>query len=169
MNYIKVPGMKHRVAHDADVKELFGLDRKAKWPAEGVPERVIQGVRCRVDPITAGRFSIRARAVCPDCGKDMPIGRLAQHAKVHKDPRSFLMRGPLKTREEAEEFVRALHAAGLLFHFDDSPETIIDARTDARVFTDAEAARVRLRVAELFALLGDPFALAVALTNEGGA
>lgn len=29
-------------------------------------------------------FSIRAHARCPACQKEMPIGRLQQHSKVHK-------------------------------------------------------------------------------------
>lgn len=81
------------------------------------------------------------------------------------DPRAFL-RVPLRTKEEAEAFIRALHAANLLFHFDDSPDDIVETRTGARTFTDDEVPHVRARVNELFALLADPFALAVDLTNE---
>jgi len=73
------------VAHDGTVKELFGLNRKAKWPTEGMPKRVIQGVTCWVDPIVPkgenGRrpFMLRASCFCPMCGTVMPIGRLSQH------------------------------------------------------------------------------------------
>ena len=81
--YIVDPRWGPRPAHDASVKELFGLRREAKWPVEGMPEREIQGIRCRVDPLVEGPFKLRARAICPICGMDLPIGRLEQHAKVH--------------------------------------------------------------------------------------
>jgi hypothetical protein len=72
-----------RSAHDADVKEFFGLHRKAKWPAAGMPLRIIQGIACWVNPLGQSPGFQRAYAQCPMCGKNMPIGRLAQHAKVH--------------------------------------------------------------------------------------
>jgi hypothetical protein len=73
-----------RAAHDPDVKEFFGLDRKAKWPTEGMGARLIQGVLCGVDMLRPGHFRIRAWAECPECGRRMPIGRLNQHwERVH--------------------------------------------------------------------------------------
>lgn len=73
---------------------------------------------------------------------------------------------PITSSAEAAVFILALHDAGKLFHFDDSPETVIDARTGARTFTDSEAAALIQRVPELFEYLADPFELAVAL-NRG--
>lgn len=77
-------------AHDPDVKELFGLDRKAKWPEHGISGRFIQGIMCWVEPLAPAplgrchrRFKLRAMCQCPVCAKNMPIGRLAQHSKVH--------------------------------------------------------------------------------------
>lgn len=74
----------NRPAQDPQVKEFFGLDRKAKWPNAGMAERVIQGVTCWVEPATPGPFRLRAMCHCPECGFITAIGRLAQHAKVHK-------------------------------------------------------------------------------------
>jgi hypothetical protein len=89
MNYLRDPH--GYVAHDTVVKALFGLDPKAKWPVEGIAPRIIQGITCWVEPLrfrnTQGRrpaFGLRAMCKCPECGKTMPIGRLAQHARrVH--------------------------------------------------------------------------------------
>jgi hypothetical protein len=39
-----------------------------------------------------------------------------------------------------------------MFHFEDSPETILKAGSYARLFDDLEAAIVRDRIAELYAL-----------------
>lgn len=76
---------------------------------------------------------------------------------------------PLTTREQAEQFILRLEREDLSFHFDDSPTEIIRFGSGERVFTDAEAAALRTRVAELFALLDDPFELPAACTNaEGG-
>lgn len=73
----------------------------------------------------------------------------------------------LTTKEEAEAFIRGLVDAGLAFHFDDSPSTIISGDTGKRLFNHREAAYMRLRVGELFELLEDPFELLVELTNGG--
>lgn len=71
----------------------------------------------------------------------------------------------ISSREEAEVFIRALHADGRLYHFDDSPETIIDFRTGLPTFTAVQCKFVRARVNEMFALPGfDPFDLAVDLS-----
>lgn len=85
MNYLVD---KHgRVAHDRDVKVMFGLGEKAKWPVEGMPARNIQGIKCWIRPVLVlyQNRGLRAMGECPVCKKEMPIGRLAQHAKVHPD------------------------------------------------------------------------------------
>lgn len=80
--------------------------------------------------------------------------------------RAFLQQ-PITSVESAEAFIRALHAAGLLFHFDDDPRNIINLHDHQRTFTDAEAYLVNDRVDEMFALEGfDPFELAVELASE---
>lgn len=74
------------------------------------------------------------------------------------------MRRTITTREAAEDFIRALHADGRLFHFDDSPETIVNLNTGSHIFTHAECESVRARVGEMRDLAGfDPFDLAVEL------
>lgn len=74
------------------------------------------------------------------------------------------MRTTISTREAAEDFIRALHADGRLFHFDDSPETIVNLSTGSLIFTPAECECVRERVGEMRDLAGfDPFDLAVEL------
>lgn len=66
------------------VKVLFGLRENEEWPPEGMPKREIQGFICWVDPITEGKFKIRAKMFCGLCGDETPIGRMKQHIKKHK-------------------------------------------------------------------------------------
>lgn len=80
--YIKAVGCQF-VAHSADINEMLGLGRKGKIPREGMPPREIQGITVWVEPFRPGPFRLRARCKCPTCAKEMPVGRLAQHAKVH--------------------------------------------------------------------------------------
>ena len=73
-------------AHQGEIKTMFGLPRNAKWPAQGMPHRQIQGIWVWVDSLgearANGRFH-RMQALCPACHKTVPAGRLQQHAKVH--------------------------------------------------------------------------------------
>lgn len=71
---------------------------------------------------------------------------------------------PITTRDEAEQFILRLQRDGISFHFDDAPEEVVNM-ADQRVFTDAEAAALRPRVAELFALMDDPHAMAIAAVH----
>lgn len=57
---------------------------------------------------------------------------------------------PITTITEAKAFIEALEASGAMFHFEDSPETIINGNTGADLFTPKEAKQVRARVAELY-------------------
>ena len=66
---------------------------------------------------------------------------------------------PIRSRADAQNFIVALHCAGKLFHFDDSPESLA-------IFDASEISDIQARVGELFIYLDDPFELAVALTNE---
>lgn len=72
-------------AHNPEIKKMFGLDEKTKWPAEGMPERVVQGITLRVVPLPPAvpgkrrRFIIRAQAQCPACASWFGITRLRQH------------------------------------------------------------------------------------------
>lgn len=68
-------------ATSSDMRELLGV---RDLPAEGMPEREIQGVRVYVAPqapLTQGqrhRATHRIFAIC-ECGKHVPVGRLHQH------------------------------------------------------------------------------------------
>lgn len=75
---------------------------------------------------------------------------------------------PITSKAEAETFIRDLHSAGKMFHFDSAPETVISATPEGdlvRAFTDAEAVQITARVGELFTYLDDPFALALELIH----
>lgn len=67
-------------AREDGLKILMGLDPKKKWPREGMPVQVIQGIKVYIKPfVPRGRFKLRARAICPGCDKDFAAGRIAQH------------------------------------------------------------------------------------------
>lgn len=65
---------------------------------------------------------------------------------------AYAMDRPISTRKQAETFIRALVDADKDFHLDDDPSDVFDVRTDARTFTDEEAAKVAERQREIFAL-----------------
>lgn len=57
---------------------------------------------------------------------------------------------PLTTLDAAQAFIRDLHANDMMFHFEDSPETIINGNTGRALFTAAEAAQIRARMVDLY-------------------
>lgn len=71
---------------------------------------------------------------------------------------------PIQSTIDAQNFIVALHKAGKLFHFDDSPETIVD-HDRAPIFAESEISNIKARVNELFTYLADPFEWAIALVN----
>lgn len=76
------------------------------------------------------------------------------------------MTAPIRDEKGADQFTRALHAAGKLWHYDDTPSDIVEDSTGERSFTDAECGALEQRVAEMASLDGyDPFELCVFLTN----
>lgn len=88
-----------RTAQSDAVKELLGLRRNESLPAEGMSPRWIQGVEVWVRPLAEARtvvrwgrelqrrpFALRVRCSCPQCGRDVALGRLAQHLKAHRKP-----------------------------------------------------------------------------------
>jgi len=86
---IRKPGHPEWNANSGDLHELLGLDRTADLPAEGMPEREIQGVRVYVksksdDPEVSRSRPHRVYCVCPMCEQHMSAGRLHQH--VCKEP-----------------------------------------------------------------------------------
>ncbi len=58
---------------------------------------------------------------------------------------------PIRTREEAEAYIRALVREGMDFHFEDDPSEIV-RRDGSLLFTQEEWPLVRQRVAELYAI-----------------
>ncbi|QNN99796.1 hypothetical protein P67b_00037 [Ruegeria phage Tedan] len=64
--------------------------------------------------------------------------------------RGQMLSTPLTTRDEAAAFIGWLGDNHLSFHFDDSPETIINGPTGERIFTDEEVPWVNARVEEIF-------------------
>lgn len=84
-------------AFAGEVCEMLGLAPKAKLPPEGMSAREIQGITVYVRPLpplvrdetrprwwgVQRRFSLRVRAICPECGRDVAASRLPQHSRVH--------------------------------------------------------------------------------------
>lgn len=71
--------------HSGEMMEALGLKAGHHLPAEGMPERLIQGVRVYVlaaKPTAHKSSAHRVMAVCPACERHMSAGRLAsQHWK----------------------------------------------------------------------------------------
>lgn len=62
---------------------------------------------------------------------------------------------PLATIDEGKKFIEELHAADRMFHFEDSPESIIlmgGERDGDQFFTHAECRDLRRRVSELYTM-----------------
>jgi hypothetical protein len=70
-------------AHSDEIHRLLGVKR---LPDEGMPERLIQGIRVYVKPIerVKGRKSSKHRvmAICR-CNQHLSVGRLHQHKCFH--------------------------------------------------------------------------------------
>lgn len=47
-------------------------------------------------------------------------------------------------------FIRSLQEADMMFHFEDSPETIINGLTGRRLFTDDQVPLVNARMEEVY-------------------
>lgn len=75
--------MRNPLGHSDNVKALFGLSPKAKWPTEGMLARAANGYVIWVTPLPAGkprhrRMTHRALAQCR-CGVTVSAGRIHQH------------------------------------------------------------------------------------------
>jgi hypothetical protein len=74
---------RYRYANATDMYTYLGVTQ-GSLPAEGMPERVIDGVRVYVRPLppkTGMRRNwagLRVMAIC-DCGRHLPVGRMHQH------------------------------------------------------------------------------------------
>jgi hypothetical protein len=56
-----------------------------------------------------------------------------------------ILKKPIRTIEQAKRWIEALHAADLMFHFEDSPDDIgnlIDGAAWQRTFSDVQAATI---------------------------
>ncbi len=74
-----------------------------------------------------------------------------------------VLKMPVTSTEEATAWVQALVDNGYVWHFDDSPETIIYGKTGELMFTnDEDIGRARMNVAACFAVLDCPFETIVA-------
>ena len=74
---------------------LYGLKTTQKWPAEGMPKVMCDGIIFWVNPLGAvidinwyGRtiregMNSRLMCQCPKCEKVVSYGRLHQHLRVH--------------------------------------------------------------------------------------
>lgn len=85
---------------------------------------------------------------------DRPIN-LFDAMKAQKMPVDFVT--PIANIDQGKAWIEALHAANLMFHFEDSPETIFNysagyAVNHGRTFTDEQCPLIRNRVAELYDL-----------------
>lgn len=69
------------------------------------------------------------------------------------------MKTRIPTYENPKQWIAAMADAGLLFHFDDDPQDIVNEHGE-RLFTEDESTEVRATVARLFLDTdGDPFEL----------
>lgn len=92
-NHIAVfPSIRRRGEMQADeMIEALGFPPKSKLPPHGVPATKVSGVWVYIrplgDPLPNGRrrFSLRVRAVCPYCQRDVAASRLVQHIVTHPD------------------------------------------------------------------------------------
>lgn len=68
-----------------DVAEWFKLKGASQFPPEGIEQPIfVQHHEIWVDP-KRPRMTLRAMTRCNDCGKVLPVGRLAQHDRMlHK-------------------------------------------------------------------------------------
>lgn len=84
--FLRHPERNEWPAHSSAVLPMLGLKPGRHLPPEGMPPREIQGITVWVKPQEANRKSSlhRVYAKCPACGKEMSVGRLPQHASVHK-------------------------------------------------------------------------------------
>ena len=63
---------------NGELKSALGIDPRKHWPADGIPETVIQGHRVKVLP-KAPRISRRAVVQCNRCKTWRCVGHIGQH------------------------------------------------------------------------------------------
>lgn len=73
---------------------------------------------------------------------------------------------PIKSPEDAVDFILKLYLDRKLWHFDEDPSNFVDNATGLPAFTDKQLEHLRERQLELFEHLNDPHELPLAiLTN----
>lgn len=83
---MKLIAGRYRYANATDMYNYLGITQST-IPVEGMPERLIDGVRVYVRPLpmkmswARGRNwnGLRVMAICDDCSRHMPVGRMHQH------------------------------------------------------------------------------------------
>ena len=73
---------------------------------------------------------------------------------------------PIKTEQDAINFITKLAEQKRTFHYDDPVETIINGFDGKRLFTDDEVPLINERVEELFGFEFCPFELTMKIENE---
>jgi hypothetical protein len=82
---MEIDGRRHTTTMDhEDVYAELGIGKRL--PDAGHPGMWISNVFVWVVPKIPGvaQDGARTRCRCPDCGKEMVTGRLAQHRKIHR-------------------------------------------------------------------------------------
>lgn len=88
-------GGKHWPAQNREVLEMLGV-ATSRLPKEGLEPRLVQGIKVWVKPaypklegvpLRDQRKESRHRIMveCPACKKEMSLGRLHQHSRIHKE------------------------------------------------------------------------------------
>lgn len=73
-----------------EVMRKLGLRAGGHLPAEGMPERVVEGWAVWVTPEVVDKrhrhgSAHRVMARCPGCHKELSLGRMGQHLMVHRE------------------------------------------------------------------------------------
>ena len=76
------------------------------------------------------------------------------------------MHNPIRSRQDAVDFICRLYLDRLIWHFDDDPADFIDNATGKPSYTQAQIDHLRERQVELFRYLEDPFELALLLLKN---
>jgi hypothetical protein len=109
--FIRSPRNPERPASSHELNAMLGIPRGGKLPADGLPQRMVDGFLVSVEPLPerapgerGKRSTHRVLALCPTCCMTLSAGRLQQHecpaahsAEVVtvRANRFYMMTGPL--------------------------------------------------------------------------
>jgi len=71
-------------ANSSDMMKKFGIPG-TKWPDEGMPPRMVDGIKVWVDPVRRAGLgekkssTHRVMCQCPGCAEILSVGRMHQH------------------------------------------------------------------------------------------